>query len=341
MLCRSREVVEHVLLVGEPASVMPSPAIFRAASQIGDCKHAAELHPGKTGHREIGLERHGETAIPVQQCRMGRVEAWRHVASMDHEHGHAGITGALEEHLLDNVVLRVEGQRRGLEDLAFARSDIVAIERRRPIEARVAVEGLGDVRLAAKAADASDAGEFDGAHELEGLGIDRHLGRNIAQALDNEMATDVTRVLDRRCGLGHHVLTHGRRRQIDRDDALVGCLIVGEHEEARTLIADIAMVEVEAIEEHDRRTHRTTRIVERDHLKAVAVGPAATVDHEPGAVVADAGVVADLGTRRILEDERVFCLRGTDPMEMHGLVQIRCGELFLRCRLRIARVVET
>ena len=72
------------------------------------------------------------------------------------------------------------------------------------------------------------------------------------------MPADVARVLDRRRRLGHDVPTRGWRIQVDRDDALVGRLEVREHEEARALVADVEVIEVEAVEQRDRLTRRVT-----------------------------------------------------------------------------------
>src|SRR6476661_4484974 len=78
------EIVERVLLVGEPAAVMPSLTKLAAAANDGRRINPAEPDPRRDDGVVAGPDRNAEAAVSVEQRAVGAVE--RNIRSMHERH---------------------------------------------------------------------------------------------------------------------------------------------------------------------------------------------------------------------------------------------------------------
>ena len=225
-LARRDEIVEHVLLVGEPAAVVPRLAIFAAAADVGDREHPTLLEPRDPRRREGRRHRDVEAAIRIEQCRCGAC----YVLALDDEHRNLGAVLRRVETLLDRIARRIERDLGRRPRRRLARADIVAIDRRRRGEAGEGVEGLGIVGVAAKAADIADSRQR---HDAIGLAVERvatHFALHVGEVGQQQLAADDRRAVEHVLALWHHlVLGHlGRARvEVGRDDPQPRRILVG------------------------------------------------------------------------------------------------------------------
>ncbi len=197
------EVVKDVLLVGEAPGVMPVAAIGRPAAQIGDGVHPAHLHPLQAPHVKVRTARDGEAAIAINQCRAHAIGV--HIAVMGHEQRNARPARALIEGLADHIIIGVEGQVRRAKHRALARHHIIAIERRRLIQAFIGIKRLGSFRGAAKARGHAQARQLHFANERAVRRIDADRTRHIAHGLNDQVSAHMVRPCDRTVAFGHHI----------------------------------------------------------------------------------------------------------------------------------------
>ena len=104
------EIVEDVLLVREPAGVVPRLAVLPSAAQRGDREQAAALHPGEPLGLEHRPDRDVEAAVAVEERR--DVAVGLDVAAAGEEQRDAGAVVRCHEDLLGDEVVRVPGSAR-------------------------------------------------------------------------------------------------------------------------------------------------------------------------------------------------------------------------------------
>ena len=85
-------VVEDVLLVRQPAGVVPVRAVLAAAAQVGHHPDPAGLGEGDDGRREVRRQRDVEAAVAVEHARV-RPVGRRHVGPVHHEGRQPGAVG--------------------------------------------------------------------------------------------------------------------------------------------------------------------------------------------------------------------------------------------------------
>ena len=111
------EIVEHVLLPGQRALLMPDLAIFAAAADIGDDEHAAGIQPqARAAAGETWVEDHAIAAIAIQQRRCRAVR--RRALLADQGIGHLGAVLRRGEGALDLGIVELDGAGQGQRRVA-------------------------------------------------------------------------------------------------------------------------------------------------------------------------------------------------------------------------------
>ena len=336
-LARRDEIVEHVLLVGEPAAVVPRLAIFAAAADVGDREHPTLLEPRDPRRRKRRRHRDVEAAVRIEQRRRGA----RHILAFDDEHRDLGPVLRRIETLLDRIARRIERDLGRRPRRRLARADIVAIDRRRRGEAGEGVEGLGIVGVAAKAADIADPRQR---HDAIGLAVERvatHFALHVGEIGQQQLAADDRRAVEHVLALWHHlVLGHlGRARvEVGRDDPQPRRILVGQPVE---IAADIAREGPLVLQPLEDRARRELGRGEIDHGDLVAiVGALMRRDDEPFAVVGHDRTMAHLWPVGGGIDQRVGALRRAELMEIDLLVLVERLELGALGGCGEARIIE-
>ena len=100
------EVVEHVELVHLGSGLMPFLAVFATTAQIGFSIDTAVLEPQHAVGRETGVERNIEASVAVEIN--GIVTVTLESLAVSQRHWYLGTVSRGIEHLLGNVVIRIE-----------------------------------------------------------------------------------------------------------------------------------------------------------------------------------------------------------------------------------------
>mmetsp|Transcript_4103 Transcript_4103/g.17202 ORF Transcript_4103/g.17202 Transcript_4103/m.17202 type:complete len:261 (-) Transcript_4103:1154-1936(-) len=175
---------------------MPLLAVLASASDVGERVHAAQLlHPHRAGRGEVGGQRDGETAVPVEQ----RARWEGRVLVPAEEQGHLGAVLALEEGLLGHVVVGVVAGNRGVEHRLAGDARSWGEKRCRVGEAEAEnragvherLEGEEDFRGVAPGARARRAAgggqsDFREARGRVGGVVDAHRGYDVGEVAQDE-----------------------------------------------------------------------------------------------------------------------------------------------------------
>ena len=68
VLAGRNEIIKHILLVHQPAGIVPFFSVLTAAAQIGLSKHAAVFQPNNAGSAERGSQADTKSSISTQPC---------------------------------------------------------------------------------------------------------------------------------------------------------------------------------------------------------------------------------------------------------------------------------
>ena len=331
---RRDEVVEDVLLVFQHAGLVPRLAVLRTAAQVGFAVDAALLDEEDRRRGESGGDVDLETAVGIEQAGILAV-AFQPLAVGD-EHRDPGAVLRRVKHLLGRELRGIEFHLRGLVERRCPRGDVVFVDGRgRRVVGQRIVE-LRILPLAAEAADRTDGGQLDRAHQLAVVVVLTDPVLRILQVVGEQVTAGRADPFEQVFPIfGNHRRNLGGSVQLDAFERVVRGALIGDEEQRVVLAIDGHVIGVEAREQ--RAEFRFRDFLIKNLVPRRALG---THDEEPLAVVGRHGREVAQRVRLVLVDEFVGRLGRTQFVVVNFLEFVlgRVGALFRRV---VGAVIES
>ena len=268
---RCDEIIENVLLARFRARFVPGVAILTAATQISLDVSAAHFEPRDHGRAKRWRDRHVETTVSIQQRR--RLAIARRTLTLRDVHRHPGTVLAAVEHLPSFIGRGVGSDLRFAEHRSLERFQIEAHHLPRAQIIGVGEKGFIVFRITRKAGERAHAWHV---HLTLGFTIAiKKLGDAvcISHVANNQMTTDITRLVHREIRLRYE-LTPGSGRgvvDVDCNDATARRRIGRLNEECVALVTENRVTGIPGTKNRLRLGARDALVDRLDAVGAITI----------------------------------------------------------------------